>query len=145
MSRVISKPFREAHADFFEAVPDVQQGLTNALPHMAQLGQLHQCDSFILDGKILFVGGYVDLGGGVAEAFIYPSAHAHRHPISFFKEAKWWVNELRTRFRRVQCWGEDTAVSRRWLKHLGFRLEGKLLSFTVEGKAMLIWGATWQD
>lgn len=140
MSKLVSRPFREAHFDLFEASDAEREKVKQSLNFLCMLGKQNLCAIYMLDGRIVFIGGCTESLSGVAEIFIYPSKYATKYPKTYFKEAKWWVDHLKTQYRRLQCWGENTEVSRRWLKHLGFTLEGELLSYTVDGDSMLIWG-----
>lgn len=141
MSKVIAKPFRAAHLDIFEgATPFDDEEVHKNLPMLIELGRLDQCVINILDGRILYIGGYLSAAPGVVEAFIYPSKFALEKPKTYYAEAKFWVANLKAQHRRVQCWGNDTEVSRRWLEHLGFVYEGCLRNYTVNGSSMLVWG-----
>lgn len=140
MDKVETKPFREAHVDLFEPAADCAEQFNKAVPFLVELGKPGQCGIHMLRGRILYVGGWYDIAPGVAELFIYPSIYAVPHAKSFFSHARWWVNYLKSNYRRLQCWGEDTDVSKRWLARLGFTQEGTLKNFAGEGIDMLIWG-----
>lgn len=138
---IITKPFREGHADIFECAVLFESEFRSAMPLLIQLGKADQCGSHIIDGKILYVGGWIHVAPGVAELFIYPSVYAKLYPKTFLEHARWWVQNLKQSYRRLQCWGEDTDLSKRWLKRLGFSLEGTLAKYTESG-SMTIWGLT---
>ena len=142
MTELICKPFRENHADIFECQPAFLQQFKISMPLLVSLGQIDQCGSHMIDGRILYVGGWYEAAPGVAEMYIYPSVYTQQYAKTFFKEARWWVQHLKRQYRRVQCWGEDTELSRRWLKRIGFELEGVLNGFCENGSAMLVWGAS---
>ncbi len=139
-SEVITKPFRESHADIFAPADDYAADFRATMPQLILLGKHDQCGVHMLDGRILYIGGWCESAPGVAEVFIFPSIYARQFPKSFYEHVKWWVHYLKHSYRRVQTWGEDTELSRRWLSALGFQLEGTLSNYTVEGKSMLIWG-----
>jgi hypothetical protein len=139
---VMIRPFREGHADIFECDPADRAEFFAALPLLCHLGKFDQCGSHIVDGRILYVGGWNETSPGVAEMFIYPSIYTKQYVKTYFREARWWVSYLKSKYRRVQCWGVDTEVSRRWLSRLGFKLEGVLPGYTSDGSSMLIWGLT---
>jgi len=140
LREVICKPFREGHADIFQCNPEDLQQFRNMLPMMSGLGQREQCGSHIVDGRIIYIGGWYDTAPGVAELFIYPSIYTKEYLREYLTDAKWWVQDLKSKYHRVQCWGDDTEVSKRWLSHLGFVYEGTLRSYTMDGRSMLIWG-----
>lgn len=138
--QVITKPFRECHVDLFESAPFYAAHFEALLPLLIELGKLDQCGIHILDGRILYIGGWSVAAQGVAELFIFPSVYALEHKKSFFKHAKWWVDYLKRDYRRLQCWGEDSELSKRWLSRLGFECEGTLKDYVREGVSMTIWG-----
>lgn len=142
-TRVIEKPFRGAHADIFEVEPG-HESYRERIKLMELLAAQDICHTFMLDGRVLFIAGMIHVAPGVGELFIYPSVYAKRFPKEFYQMAKWWIEKLKEDHHRLQCWGEDTDLSRRWLSRLGFKLEGELLSFTVDGKSMLVWGIVCQ-
>ncbi|MBX9688200.1 MAG: hypothetical protein K2X27_15940 [Candidatus Obscuribacterales bacterium] len=140
MSRIITKPFRESHADLFESAPAYAEHYKAFMPLLIGLGKIDQCGSNILDGRIIYIGGWAEAAPGVAELFIFPSIYAERKAKSFFEHARWWVDFLKSDYRRLQCWGEDTELSKRWLSRLGFSYEGTLKNYVGEGQNMTIWG-----
>lgn len=142
MTKLVSKPFRESHADIFDCQDGHKDLFLGALPLLVKLGELDQCATYMVDGRILFIGGWYEAAPGVVELFIYPSVFTHLYARIFYTEAKWWVQNLSRQHRRVQCWGEDSDLSRRWLSHLGFDLEGVLKDYCGPGVNMLVWGKT---
>ena len=140
MMEVITKPFRPGHADIFECAPDDLEQFRAMLPVMCRLGAVDQCGSHIVEGRILYVGGWYDVAPGVAEMFMFPSIYTKQYIREYITEGKWWVQHLKSRYRRVQCFGEDTDVSKRWLKKLGFVHEGTFQQYTMDGRSMLMWG-----
>jgi len=137
---IVAKPFRESHADLFESSGDYERQFKASIPMLAQLGAIDQCSTHIVDGRILVIAGYMEIAPGVAELFIYPSKYAREYRRDFYSEVKFCVQHLKALFRRVQCAGEETELSRRWLTKLGFVYEGTLRSYTVDGSNMTIWG-----
>jgi hypothetical protein len=140
MTDPITKPFNLGHADIFECHPEYQEHFRSQLEWLARLGSIDQCGSHIVDGRILYIGGFYETAPGVAEMFIFPSTYIYQYQKTFLKDSRWWVNHLMQQYRRVQCWGEDSELSRRWLTALGFVVEGELRSYTVSGSTMLVWG-----
>lgn len=136
------KPFREDHVDLFQCQDEHLSAFQGAMPLLIKLGQLDQCGVHIVDGRILFIGGWYEAAPGVAELYIYPSIYTREYARLFYLEAKFWVKHLKAQYRRVQCWGEDTPLSRRWLSKIGFTLEGVLPDYCGPGVNMLVWGKT---
>lgn len=134
-----TKPYREAHADLFQPHPVWSSQFEQAKPMLELLGKCDQACVHLHQGRILFIGGYHECAPGVAEVFLYPSVHIEKNKKTYLAEVKFWLAHLKTKYRRLQCWGENTDASYLWLTHLGFTCEGKLRYYTVEGD-MLIWG-----
>jgi hypothetical protein len=134
-----TKPYREAHADLFQPHPLWCSALNGNWKTLELLGTCGQACVHLHDGRILFIGGYHEVAPGVAEVFLFPSIWIDKYPVAYVAEVKFWLESLKTRYRRLQCWGEDTDRSYLWLTRLGFTLEGKLRYYTVDGD-MLIWG-----
>lgn len=142
ITTVTTKPFREAHADFFKCAPEYADQFSLWLPALVELGKIDHAGSHILDERILYVSGWNEAAPGVAELFLFPSIHVQKNKRSFYEHARWWVQYLKDDYRRLQCWGEDTELSKRWLSALGFKHEGTLDKFTADGRNMTIWGLT---
>lgn len=139
---MIQKPFREAHADIFECDPAYEKLFKSNIPLCQTLGAQGTCNILLHEGRIICVGGWYEVLPGVLEMFVYPSIYAKRHPKLFFREVKFWIDTLKQNCRRLQAWGEDTPVSDRWLRHLGFEHEGTLQKF-YDSSNLSIWGLTW--
>ncbi|MBX9937657.1 MAG: hypothetical protein K2Y32_00305 [Candidatus Obscuribacterales bacterium] len=139
MKGLVTVPFREAHSDLFEPHPDWCSSWKGNLNMLEILGKMAQACVILHDGRILFIGAYCEVAPGVCEVSLFPSTWIDKYPKSYVKEVKYWINSLKAKYRRLQCWGEDTDRSYLWLQRLGFTLEGKLRYYTVEGD-MLIWG-----
>lgn len=140
MTKCSHRIFREAHADLFEPLPHEAEKFRSWIPNLHKLGLLDQAGIHTVDGRILFVSAFYEIAPGVAEGLIFPSVLIHKHKKDFLREAKWFCSHVKSQYRRFQCYGDDTEVSRRWLKALGFKLEGELKSYTMDGSSILIWG-----
>lgn len=143
---MIQKPFREAHADVFMCDPAYEELFRKNLAWYALLGANGTCNILIDDGRIICIGGWTEVAPGVCEMFVYPSVYAKsswKYQKMFYRETKWWIDYLKQTYRRLQCWGEDTPVSDRWLKHLGFEHEGTCKKFHENGSNLSVWGLTW--
>lgn len=133
------RPFREAYSDLFHCLPEHKKEFDSKIGFFNMLGNHAFCGVHSIDGRIVWVSGWYEVAPGVCEGFIYPSIYIFQYQKTFFKEVKRWLAYLNNRYRRVQCFGEDTELSRRWLSHLGFELEAVLKEYTTDGSSFLIW------
>lgn len=141
MSEITTKPFRESHLDIFKVVPAHQPACIAGAAQMTALGQINQFGSHLLDGRILYISGYMWVVPGVVEVYMHPSIYVQENVRIFWEHVKWWLVHVQriTGARRIQTWGDDTPESDRWLKHLGFTQEAVLHSYRRDGN-MSIWG-----
>jgi hypothetical protein len=138
-----TRPFIPEHANEFQSSSLYQAQFQVWLPDLVRLGSVDQCGTHFLDGRILYISGFCESGPpGVAEVFIFPSVEIYENQLAFYRDVRWWLKYLKDKYRRLQCWGEDTELSKRWLTSLGFLQEGALRNYTADGSSMLIWGMT---
>lgn len=145
MTSVSTIPFTPEHMNGFECKPGFQEAYQADIQTMSMLGTVGQCASIKYEGKTLFIGAWHFTSKGVVDVFIFPSVYADSFKKTFFREARWWVQNLLARedVWRVQTWGLDTPLSKRWLEHLGFRQDAELPCYFENGESILIWGRTW--
>lgn len=139
---VICKPLRQGHLDLFQAKSEYQAQVDESVEWLVNLGKLDQAGIFVVDGVILFIGAWFYVMPGVIEVFIYPSIQVDAYPKVFFAEVQWYLDHLQSGegVRRLQTWGSDTDLSKRWLESLGFKQEGLLYCYGLGGENVLIWG-----
>jgi hypothetical protein len=142
MTEILSKPFQVGHLDLFACHPAHKERCYESANYMEQLGQIGQCASQIVDGRILYIGAYFHVAPGVVEVFLIPSVYISRYAKSFYRQVKWWLMYLlgQPGVKRLQTWGEDTDQSRNWLSRLGFQQEGLLYCYGPKGESVTIWG-----
>ena len=144
--RIETKLFRQAHLDWFKTTPEKRKDCYEMAKWMEVLGFEGQCGTHSIDGRLLYISSWFTVAPGVVEVFILPSIYVKQYARDFYVHVKWWLGYLwtLTGARRIQTWGEDTELSKRWLAKLGFSLEGTLNGYRPDGGPMYIWGMAWQ-
>lgn len=141
MSELIIKPFREAHLDIFDVVESHREQTRRCAEQLTYLGKIFQFASHIIDGRIIFIGGYYIVSPGVIEIFMHPSVYFKRYKYSSFKYINWWLTYMAAehQVRRIQTWGECTPEQEFLLERLGFVKEGVLNSYLENSFPVCIW------
>lgn len=94
------------------------------------------------DGKVLAIIGAVPTVPGVCEVFVLASDLQAVHPQSFARPVKRLVLKLRKEYRRIQAVSLADDFHHRWLSWLGFKAEGVLKKYGMQGEDMIMWGMT---
>jgi hypothetical protein len=94
------------------------------------------------DGTVLGIIGAVQMIPGVCEVFILASEEQAAHPIPFGRLIKREVFTLRKEYRRIQAISKPDDFHKRWLSWLGFKAEGTLKAYGMDGSDMIMWGLT---
>ncbi len=91
-------------------------------------------------GKVLGIIGAVPMIPGVCEVFILASEEQINHPIPFGRLIKREVFTLKRQYRRIQAVSKPDNFHYRWLSWLGFKAEGVLKAYGMNGEDMVMWG-----
>jgi hypothetical protein len=139
--QISSKPFREAHLDVFRVAESHKSECYNNAKVMDALGKVHQFGTHLLDGRILYISGYMYAAPGVVEVYSHPSIYTLDCPLVYVRHMKWWINHVarETNARRLQTWGDCSDANSRWLRCIGFKQEAVLDSYRLDGNSS-IWG-----
>lgn len=142
MHEITSKPFQESHLDIFRVAEAHRDACWGASKIWHQLGTAHQAGTHMLDGRILYISGYLNIMPGVVELWMHPSIYVPGNRIKAARHVKWWIGHIarEQEARRVQTWGDCSEEADRWLTFLGFKCEGVLESYGPDGKSASIWG-----
>lgn len=99
---------------------------------LAEVGMLW---TLKMDGDILAIVGFFEHWQGVFEVIVFPSVHTHKAPVFYVKKIRHYLNIIAQSFgmRRQQTVSTATPEQDRWMRLLGFELEGTLKAYTVEG------------
>lgn len=92
------------------------------------------------DGRILAVMGYLELWPGVCEVYVLPSKYLHEYSVAFARCIKrTFESGIFDRFHRVQIQAQDDKLHNRWVKFLGFTLEGTFKKYDSLGNDFNMW------
>ena len=90
-----------------------------------------------VNGRIVLAAGIVQLWAGRGEAWMLTTQQVLRYPKLCLKLVRQYFRSicLGMQFRRIEATtGADYAIGRRWLEHLGFRLESEMPKFGLAGE-----------
>lgn len=96
----------------------------------------------IYDGDLIIaITGFVKHWDGVYEVFVYPSVYTSRHPITYVRQIKRYLDSVAKTFRmrRQQTTSLANERTDRWMRLLGFVNEGTLVGYTIEGLDCRMW------
>ena len=131
-------PFKREHLAQMTVKADARDAAANPLmiPALEKVGH-----TLVLnDGKVLGVIGAVPTIPGVCEVFILASEEQKDHPIPFGRLIKREVFTLKRQYRRIQAVARNDDFHYRWLSWLGFKAEGVLKAYGMNGEDMVMWG-----
>jgi len=101
-----------------------------------------QAATFLYDGRVLFVAGFVRLWPGVFEVWMLPSVYIKTAPRSFARLIRRYVDRIGEDFKahRIQTTSFPDEFHERWMKFLGFSAEGVLQNYTQDKRSMVQYG-----
>lgn len=106
------------------------------IPALERMGHTVLCE----DGTVLAIIGAVPLIPGVCEVFVIASQEQEKYQIAFVKAVKKSLFPLLEKYRRIQSVSKNDAFHLRWLTWLGFRAEGVMRKYGLNGEDMVMWG-----
>ncbi len=133
-------PFHVEHLDLLDAREEERTGilaLTDTKQRFERLGAGSiESKTFLYDGRILFIAGYVELWPGVVDCWMLPSIYVKTARMKFCKILKAYVDDIigDMECHRFQTTAPDDAAHERWMKFLGLEKEGTLRKFTPNQK-----------
>jgi len=141
MTKVI--PFKAAHVDCMDIReyenntvakwPNFQQALT-------EWENKNIAGTILADGRVIAVFGFIEMWPGVCEVFVLPSKYLHQYSIGFAKCVKRALNSgIFETYHRIQIQAMDDDLHNRWLKFLGFELEGVFKKYDAQGNDYKMW------
>lgn len=93
------------------------------------------------NGEIIGSAGIIQYWPGVYEGWALLSELINKYPIATTKSVKEVIKKLEQvhKIRRLQTLCLDVEVHKRWLKYLGFKCEGTLKNYGINGETYLIY------
>ena len=121
---------------------NVKADARSAAAHPGMIPALQRMGHTVLgeNGLVLAVIGAVPMVPGVCEVFVLASEEQALYPVAFVKAVKKSLFPLLEKYRRIQTISKNDAFHLRWLTWLGFRAEGVMRKYGLEGEDMVMWG-----
>jgi hypothetical protein len=114
-----------------------QTGMVDGLLNLAEQGMSRA----IVEGDVVLgIIGAVPTVAGVCEVFVVASEDQRRFPLAFTKAVRQELYQLQNKFRRIQAVSKNDEFHVRWLSWLGFKQEGLMRKYGMNGEDMLMWG-----
>lgn len=139
--------FQAAHADLFEPAEAYKDFPALYAPMLDRLGAIAQAGTHMIDKRIMYLSGFYEVLPGNWEVIIIPSIHLPNHKKAIIKDIRMWLKAIheKTGCRRLQTYGEPTDLQDRWLTCLGFKCDGTMPEYDVDGDKRMWSITTWQD
>ena len=137
-------PFKKEHLE----VMDLRQHEADLLrdtDYAASLESGVNCTGLV-DGRIICCGGVMVLHGGTANIWLLPSVHIDKATKTFVKGLREWLFTVREELGlyRMQSACVDDELHNRWMRSLGFKIEGVLNKF-FDGNDYVMYARTQWD
>lgn len=140
MSRLIhTAAFHPAHLDVMD-VRDYELDLLGR-DILAQMADTGQCVTLMIDGVLMAILGYFILRRGVLEVWVIPSKRIKQNAFLYIRFVKRYL-EIAARnlgVHRIQTASPANAETDRWMRILGFNLEGTLKQYTTDKQDYRMW------
>jgi RimJ/RimL family protein N-acetyltransferase len=104
--------------------------------------------TFKHDREIVFCGGILFMGWQRGTAWLLPSMTFYRHVKASYRAMRDKIGEIQHThaLRRIQAVVDaDFDAARRYAEHLGFKCEGLLECYGLQGEDMLMYGRVWRE
>lgn len=103
-----------------------------------------QAATFVCDGRIVMIAGFIQLWPGVIEGWMLPSTHFKSAPVTFARLLKRYIDRIVVDFEvhRMQTTSFHDEFHARWMKFLGFKQEGVLEKYTQDKRDMVQYART---
>lgn len=85
-------------------------------------------------GKVVTIGGCFKLWEGVGEVWQVPSIEIYKHPFTFSRIIKKFIDSYARDYDRLQTASPFDEVHHRWHEFIGFNLEAKMKYFGPHGE-----------
>lgn len=138
--------FHPAHAEVAE-LTDHEEKIFKRMPDAyAKLQELSsrstEAVTIMLEGRIIFMGGFIKMWPGVCEAWMIPTKHFAKHKGIAFKGILHFIeifaDSMKIHRMQAICFGDELHSN--FLDHLGFKFEGTLKNYSDEKEDHYIYG-----
>lgn len=103
-----------------------------------------EAKTFISDGRIIFVAGFVQLWPGVVECWMVPSIYVKTIRTEFCRILRRYVYDIMDQYKchRFQTSAPDDELHARWMRFLGLEREGLLKKYTHSQQDYVMYART---
>jgi hypothetical protein len=94
------------------------------------------------NGLVIAILGYQTMAPGLIEVFVIPSIYVPKYALSFVKTVKTYIKAIEKvipEFRRMETRSLANPDTDRWMKALGFELEGTHRKYAPDGSDYRTW------
>lgn len=139
MTKFKSVKFYADHVDLMSLRPEEVAGSTleQAKKRIAGFAlESSQAVTFLYDGRIIAVMGFMTLWDGVIQGWVVPSTYVYTVPVGFAKTVRRYVESIAETFKchRFQTGSYVDPMHKRWMKFLKFESEGISKQYTPDKK-----------
>lgn len=106
---------------------------------LASLCAASTCKTLIVGSRIIAVCGFHDDWYGVRTIFVVPSLYINKHRFAFLRFIKRELDKLSACTRRLQTCSRADEDTDRWMRYLGFVLEGTMVGYSKSGQDYRMW------
>lgn len=94
--------------------------------------------------EVVCVLTWQEVAPGVCEVALIPSEAMDRHRVAAARHIRGALVYFTSQYRRVQAATDDARKYKRFMRFLGFSLEGVFHKYHPDGSNLLAWGKVWR-
>lgn len=140
------RPYRPEDLDAIELQPDEREHILSIRDTFEMMTKFHNSETCFIgtayyNDILLAIGGWLDLGDGLAEGFIIPSKPSLEHKFLLIRSFQIWLRYLERQpwVKRIQTHSLPIKRIDRWMTMLGFVYEGEVKRYTGTGSEYKLW------
>jgi RimJ/RimL family protein N-acetyltransferase len=138
-------PYKKEHAYLiYENIRERDAGISSDIDELSAAWERQgPAYTVIIDGELVFCGGFILMGWNRAEAWTLMSDLFYKYPKACFKICRDYTNKVINEYglKRVQAIIDvDFEAGVRFAERLGYEEEGRLKAYGPDGEDMLMFG-----
>lgn len=140
MSRVYGEPYTHEHLQRLD-MRDYERAIASMDRYAALAGEMATSAAIIADGNVIGIMGMTFIWSGVIEVFLLPSNAAPQYALEFVRYVRRTLDNLfnDTHAHRMFTYSRADEQTDKWMRALGFELEGTLRQHTQTGEDYRVW------
>lgn len=97
--------------------------------------------TMIIDGRVVCVYGFLSMFPGVIRVMVIPSVYVYQHPHTVVRYALTMLKRLEETVKphRIETYAYDSPDIEKWMRVLGFELEGKHKNWSTDKDTFCTW------